>query len=436
MKKSCMLRAAMCLAAAVFFSINAPDVKAESDNVIDMNTGIAGMSEMMDSYYEARFNYDPDLSPSQVNTDMSIGGTRLKAISRVPSPYENLAIANVTDYVNIRSGPSVDSEKVGKLYRGCVADVIEIEGDWVKINSGSVEGGYINKEYLLFGEEAEELMEEVCTKYAEVICTTLNVRAGQSTDEKIVTQIPLGEQYIIREEFDEWAKIVLGVDDVTGEETYGYVSKDYITINYDFDYAISREEEEAELARIEAAKKAEEARLAELARQQAASSGSSSSNSSSSGSSSSGSSSSGSSSSSSGQVSKPDTSATGLALGQEIADYAVQFVGNPYKWGGTSLTNGADCSGFVYAVYKQFGYTLPRVSRDQSKSAGVAEVTPNLSNLQPGDLIFYGDSSGRVDHVAMYIGNGKVVHASNYREGIKISSYNYRTPINARRIVQ
>ena len=421
----------MCLAAAVFFSINAPDVKAESDNVIDMNTGIAGMSEMMDSYYEARFNYDPDLSPSQVNTDMSIGGTRLKAISRVPSPYENLAIANVTDYVNIRSGPSVDSEKVGKLYRGCVADVIEIEGDWVKINSGSVEGGYINKEYLLFGEEAEELMEEVCTKYAEVICTTLNVRAGQSTDEKIVTQIPLGEQYIIREEFDEWAKIVLGVDDVTGEETYGYVSKDYITINYDFDYAISREEEEAELARIEAAKKAEEARLAELARQQAASSGSSSSNSSSSGSSSSGSS-----SSSSGQVSKPNTSATGLALGQEIADYAVQFVGNPYKWGGTSLTNGADCSGFVYAVYKQFGYTLPRVSRDQSKSAGVAEVTPNLSNLQPGDLIFYGDSSGRVDHVAMYIGNGKVVHASNYREGIKISSYNYRTPINARRIVQ
>ena len=426
----------MCLAAAVFFSINAPDVKAESDNVIDMNTGIAGMSEMMDSYYEARFNYDPDLSPSQVNTDMSIGGTSLKAISRVPSPYENLAIANVTDYVNIRSGPSVDSEKVGKLYRGCVADVIEIEGDWVKINSGSVEGGYINKEYLLFGEEAEELMEEVCTKYAEVICTTLNVRAGQSTDEKIVTQIPLGEQYIIREEFDEWAKIVLGVDDVTGEETYGYVSKDYITINYDFDYAISREEEEAELARIEAAKKAEEARLAELARQQAASSGSSSSNSSSSGSSSSGSSSSGSSSSSSGQVSKPNTSATGLALGQEIADYAVQFVGNPYKWGGTSLTNGADCSGFVYAVYKQFGYTLPRVSRDQSKSAGVAEVTPNLSNLQPGDLIFYGDSSGRVDHVAMYIGNGKVVHASNYREGIKISSYNYRTPINARRIVQ
>ena len=190
MKKSCMLRAAMCLAAAVFFSINAPDVKAESDNVIDMNTGIAGMSEMMDSYYEARFNYDPDLSPSQVNTDMSIGGTRLKAISRVPSPYENLAIANVTDYVNIRSGPSVDSEKVGKLYRGCVADVIEIEGDWVKINSGSVEGGYINKEYLLFGEEAEELMEEVCTKYAEVICTTLNVRARQSTDGDVVTQNP------------------------------------------------------------------------------------------------------------------------------------------------------------------------------------------------------------------------------------------------------
>ncbi len=446
MKKSNVLRAAVCFAAAVLFSINAPDAKAESDNVIDMNTGIAGMSELMDSYYEARFNYDPDLSPSQVNTDMSIGGTRLKAISRVPSPYENLAIANVTDYVNIRSGPSVDSEKVGKLYRGCVADVIEIEGDWVKINSGSVEGGYISKEYLLFGEEAEELMEEVCTKYAEVICTTLNVRAGQSTDEKIVTQIPLGEQYIINEEFDAWAQIVLGVDDETGKETYGYVSKDYITIHYDFDYAISKEEEEAELARQEAARKAEEERLAELARQQqaaqqAAASGSSSSSSGSSSGgssagSSSGSSSSGSSSSSSAQVTAPNTSATGVALGQEIANYAVQFVGNPYQWGGTSLTNGADCSGFVYAVYKQFGYTLPRVSRDQSRSAGVAEVTPNLSSLQAGDLIFYGDSSGRVDHVAMYIGNGKVVHASNYREGIKISTWNYRTPINARRIVE
>ena len=437
MKCSGVLKTAACFAAAILFWIQAPEAQAK--DVVDMNTGIAGMSEMMDEYYEARFNYDPDLSPSQVNTDMSIGGTRLKAVSRIPSPYENLAVANVQDYVNIRSGPSTDSEKVGKLYRGCVADVLAIEGDWVKISSGKVEEGYISKEYLLFGSEAEELMEEVCTKYAEVICTTLNVREGQSTDTKIVTQIPLGEKYIIREEFDGWAKIVLGIGDETGSEIYGYVSKDYIEISYDFDYAISKQEEEEQLAREEAARKAEQERLAELARQQAAAqqaANSSSSGTSGSSSSKNNSSSSSSGNSSSSTVSKPSTSATGLALGKEIAEYAVKFVGNPYQWGGTSLTNGADCSGFVYAVYKQFGYTLPRVSRDQSKSAGVCEVKPTTEYLQPGDLIFYGNSSGRVDHVAMYIGNGKVVHASNYKEGIKISAYNYRTPINARRIVE
>lgn len=435
MTNKVVLRAVLGFASMAFLFINSPKTKAAE--VVDLDTGIAGISAIMDQYYEARFNYDPDLLPSEVNTDMSIGGVRLKAISRVPSPYENLAIANVQDFVNIRSGPSADTEKVGKLYRGCVADVLAIEGDWVKIDSGKVKGGYINKEYLLFGDEAEDMMEKVCTKYAQVNTTTLNVRAGQGTDQKIITQIPKGEKYIIREEYDEWAKIVLGIDDEDGKESYGYVSKDYIKITYDFDYALSKEEEEAKLAKEAEAKRAEQERLAKLAQQQSAGNGSSGSSSSSSkGSSGSSSKSSKNDSSSTSKVTKPSTSATGLALGKEIAEYAQKFVGNPYKWGGMSLTNGADCSGFVSAVYKQFGYTLPRVSRDQSKSAGVAEVKPTAEYLQPGDLIFYGNSSGRVDHVAMYIGNGKVVHASNYKEGIKISVYNYRTPINARRIVQ
>ena len=112
----------------------------------------------------------------------------------------------------------------------------------------------------------------------------------------------------------------------------------------------------------------------------------------------------------------------------------MQFIGNPYRWGGTSLTNGADCSGFVYAVYKNFGYTLPRTSREQARGAGIA-ITPSYNYLRAGDLIFYGTSGGTVNHVALYAGNGTVVHASNYKDGIKTNKWNYRTPLYARRII-
>lgn len=114
---------------------------------------------------------------------------------------------------------------------------------------------------------------------------------------------------------------------------------------------------------------------------------------------------------------------SGSGTGAEIASYAVQFVGNPYVLGGTSLTNGADCSGFTYSVFKHFGITLPRRSTEQA--AGGKEVS--IGNIQAGDIIYYGN------HVGIYIGNGKVVHASGVKTGIKISSYTYRTPITIRR---
>lgn len=113
-----------------------------------------------------------------------------------------------------------------------------------------------------------------------------------------------------------------------------------------------------------------------------------------------------------------------------IASYATKFVGNPYVWGGSSLTNGADCSGFTMAVYAQFGYSLPHSSGAQ---AGCGRSV-SFSNLQPGDLIFY-RNGGSIGHVAMYIGGGRVVHASNKKDGIKISNYRYRTPACARRII-
>mgnify|MGYP004528991617 FL=1 len=111
-----------------------------------------------------------------------------------------------------------------------------------------------------------------------------------------------------------------------------------------------------------------------------------------------------------------------VARRQEIADFALQFVGNPYVYGGTSLTNGADCSGFVMSVFAQFGYELPRVAAAQC----AASQKKSAEEIEVGDLVFYGD--GGIDHVALYIGDGKIVHASTAATGIKVSDYNYRIP--------
>ena len=124
------------------------------------------------------------------------------------------------------------------------------------------------------------------------------------------------------------------------------------------------------------------------------------------------------------------SSSSGSSLGAQVAAYATQFVGNPYVWGGSSLTGGADCSGFTMAVYSQFGVSLPHSAAAQSGYG--SDVS--LSDLQPGDLLFY-DNGGGIGHVTMYIGNGQVVHASSSTTGIIISSVDYRTPVCARRLV-
>lgn len=116
----------------------------------------------------------------------------------------------------------------------------------------------------------------------------------------------------------------------------------------------------------------------------------------------------------------------------ELVEYAKQFLGNRYVWGGTSLTKGADCSGFVLSVFKKFGVSLPHHSGSQANSG----TKISAGDLQPGDLIFYGNSRGNINHVAIYIGNGQVIHASSPKTGIKISKYNYRSPVKYVRILQ
>lgn len=370
-------------------------------SVITGDSAIGGFSLIINQFY--------DYIGDEETGDIYVDGKKMKAVHRVPSPYENLAIANVKTYVNIRSGPSTDYKIVGKLYKGCVANVLGYEGDWVKIQSGNLKEGYIRGDYLLIGWDAEEKIEEYCDKIATVNCSVLNVRTGMSTSDSIYDQIPRGESYYVAEEYEEWVKIILGQDDNTGKEHTGYVYKQYVDISYEFQYAITKEEEAAKRAAEEAARKAEEERLRKLAEEEAARKAAA--------------------------EAKKKAEAT-AKLRQEVASYALKFVGNPYKWGGTSLTNGADCSGFVQSIYKHFGYTLPRVSKDQAKSAGYCNVKPDLEHLLPGDLIFYTDNKGVVNHVALYIGNGQVVHASTQKSGIKVSSYKMMTPYKARRVIQ
>lgn len=123
-----------------------------------------------------------------------------------------------------------------------------------------------------------------------------------------------------------------------------------------------------------------------------------------------------------------EESSSSSDLGQQIASYAVQFVGNPYVYGGTSLTNGADCSGFVQSVFANFGIGLSRTAASQASGG----TSVSLDSLQAGDLLFY-SSSGSIDHVALYIGGGQIVHAANSASGIIISNAYYSTPVAARR---
>ena len=306
--------------------------------------------------------------------------------------FKNLVIAKVNDYVNVRSIPSEDGEIVGKLYDKSVGSFISETNGWYEIKSGSVTG-YVKGEYCVTGDEAVELAKQVGTRIATVTTTTLKVRQEPGLDKTVLGMVPIEDQLIVTEELDDWVKVNI-------EEGDGYVSTDYVSLSTEFVQAESKAEEEARLAKEEA-----DRRAAQEAARRAAGRGSSGS------------------SSDGGQVMY--ASGGGSEMGRAVANYALQFVGNPYVWGGTSLTNGADCSGFVMSVYKNFGVSLPHSSAADRR---VGAAVNGLANAQPGDLVCY---SG---HVALYIGNGQIVHASTSKTGIIVSNANYRTPLSVRRI--
>ena len=354
-------------------------------------------------------------------------------LPQTASEFADIAVAQVNHYVNVRQEPNTESEILGKLYDKSAATVLETTEDgWYRITSGSV-NGYVKAEYVVVGDE--ELARSVGTRLATVTTTTLFVRTEPTTEAKVLTMLPDGDDVVVTDESTEgWAKVSTADGD-------GYVALDYVTLSTEYIHAESKAEEEARLAREEAerqaaaraaeeARKAREAEAARAAAEQEAArkaaekqevkkSGTGSGSGSSEGSSSGGSAGSGS-GSSAGQSAQ-----TASSNGQAVVDYARQFLGNPYVYGGNSLTNGTDCSGFVKGVYAAFGINLPRTSSEQ-RSVGYAV---SLSEIQPGDIVCY---SG---HVGIYAGNNTLIHASNEKTGITLTSpVTYRSVLAVRRI--
>ena len=331
----------------------------------------------------------------------------LVTVSQEPTEEElfrSLVIAQVDNYVNVRSTPSLEGEVVGKLYNNSVGTFISEEDGWYQISSGNVTG-YVKGEYCVTGEGAVELAKQVGKRIATVTTQTLFIREEPTTESAKLGMLPEAEELLVLEETEGWAKVDF-------EEGTGWISTDYVTLHSEFVQAESKEEEEARLAKEEEERrKAREAAEAKAAEQRAAQQGGQ-------------------------QAAQPQDSGTVMAqedyyvgegsdMGVSVADYALQFVGNPYVYGGTSLTNGADCSGFVMSVYANFGISLPHSSAaDRSQGYSV----DGLENAQAGDLVCY---SG---HVGIYIGNGQIVHASNSNTGIIVSNAGYRSVLAVRRI--
>ena len=297
--------------------------------------------------------------------------------------YDRLGIAhNVSNYLNVRKKPSESARIIGKMVKNSGCHIYKVKKGWAKIVSGNVKG-YVKADYLTMDEEAEKLAPEVGRDCIETL-TELNVRALPSTTAPIYSVCDEGEEFEIKKENvdKKFLEKIIKKENISDEAIERAGGMDYllshmnefICIMVDDDYAFVAKGYVREQFSLKRATKVKY---------------------------------------------DPNTGESAETYG--IVSYAMQFLGNPYVWGGISLTNGCDCSGFTMQIWAHFGKSLPH------SSAAQAACTTSVSNPRPGDLFFYG--SGSVGHVAMYIGGGQVIHASNHRDGIKISNAYYRHPL-------
>ena len=368
-------------------------------------TPVAGMNLALHNYFQIEENDTDNLMEYLEELNQNKG----------------ISFAKVSDYVNIRSLPSEDGVILGKLYNNFAATILEKSEDWYKVKSGSVTG-YIKGEFLITGEQAEELAKEIGKQVAYITTDTLKVRKEPSTETSVLALIARGDVFVVKEAANDWVQIVY-----EGSKT-GFVSADYVEVKYEFEEAVSIEEERERLAAEQEAERAEQQRLAMeqeatraeqrrlAARAQTRTQTQSIDNSNNTVASNN--------NNNSNTSNKPkETSISSSSIRNNIVEYALRFIGNPYVWGGTSLTNGADCSGFTQSVFRDNGISIPRTSRTQA----ISGRRISIDEMQPGDLIFYA-KNGTINHVGIYIGNGKIIAASSPDTGIKISHYNYREP--------
>lgn len=312
--------------------------------------------------------------PQYVTIDYGLDEARtLNLKAKVLNMYDHLGVSLASDYINVRSSPKEDgiNNIVGKFpgYAGC--NILGEENGWYKIQSGPVTG-YVRKDLIATGDTAQNLAVQHAQVMAIVNTESLNVRSEASTDSKAWTAVTSGQRYNVLNQLDGWVQLELDAGDDDGEDQGAFVSTrdNNVTVQYALQEAIEY------YPAVEAANAA-------------------------------------------------------MAFRNKIVNFACQFVGNRYVWGGTSLTHGCDCSGFTQSVLKNFGISVPRVSRDQARTG--SKVTS--ANMRPGDLIFYANRSGTINHVGMYIGNGQVVNAASTRSGIRIYRWNYRTPVAIRNVI-
>lgn len=342
----------------------------------------AGMSEALEGYGSYIALADSESSSASVEAlDVAL---KFVPENSVIEGYTNLGVSNVSTYLNVREGVGTDKEIVGKMPGGSACEVISEEDGWYKIQSGEVTG-YVDKQYILTGYDANVKAMETMRNVLRVNCDVLNVRQEPSQDCSISTRVENGEILeIVEGENSGWYKININ-------NLEGYVKAEYVDNIYTLPVA-------EKVVKIVAASESEEK-----------------------------------SSSSSGRKSSYDSSNLDQSVSQTAVDlinYAYQFLGNPYVYGGNSLTNGIDCSGFVQQIFSRYGYSLPRTSL----SYPGAGTNIDYRDAKPGDILVYkyGDGSG---HVAIYIGGGQIIHASTPATGICIGNAYFTTPYCAVRVL-